>query len=131
MPREPLYRGAVLLGRVLFRALDLQRVVRGGEHLDRPGGAVLAVTHFGYLDFALVEWAVHARTGRLIRFLATDLAFRHPVAGPLLRGMRHIPVERAAGAAAYRHAVAALRSGWRPRPASRSCRWWSGAGSRS
>lgn len=111
MPREPLYRGAVLLGRALFRALDLQRVIRGGEQLDRPGGAVLALTHFGYLDFALAEWAVHRRTKRLIRFLATARAFEHRLAGPLLRGMRHIPVERTAGAPAYQHAVAALRAG--------------------
>ena len=35
----------------------------------------------------------------------------HPVAGPLMRGMRHIPVDRSAGADAYRAAVSALASG--------------------
>jgi 1-acyl-sn-glycerol-3-phosphate acyltransferase len=111
MPRDLLYRGAVLLGRGLFRALDLQRVILHRERLDRPGGAVLAITHFGYLDFALAEWAVHRQTGRLTRFLITAPVFDHPLAGPLLRTMRHIPVERAAGGPAYGKAVAALRAG--------------------
>ncbi|HYO17715.1 MAG TPA: lysophospholipid acyltransferase family protein, partial [Dermatophilaceae bacterium] len=37
--------------------------------------------------------------------------FDNPVAGPLMRGMKHIPVDREAGAAAYRAAVTALRQG--------------------
>ena len=45
------------------------------------------------------------------RFMAKQPVFAHPVGGPLMRGMHHIPVDRAAGAAAYRHAVAALSSG--------------------
>jgi 1-acyl-sn-glycerol-3-phosphate acyltransferase len=108
---EWLYRALILLGRGLFRALDRQRVVRDPQRLDLPGGAVLAITHFGYLDFALAEWAVWRQTGRLARFLVTARAFEHPVAGPFLRGMRHIPVDRAAGAEAYRFAVEALRAG--------------------
>src|ERR1700749_2590117 len=101
----------ILLGRGLFGALGLRREVRHPERLDPPGGAVLAVTHFGYLDFALLEWAVWHVNRRRGRFLGTARAFEHPVAGPLLRGMRHIPVERAAGAPAYRNAVEALRAG--------------------
>ncbi len=108
---DPLYRGLVLVGRGLLRVLGLHRTVVGGQWLEQPGGAVLAITHFGYLDFALAEWALWHRNRRLIRFLATARAFEHPVAGPLLRGMGHIPVERSAGAQAYRHAVAALRAG--------------------
>jgi 1-acyl-sn-glycerol-3-phosphate acyltransferase len=111
MRDEPLYRGLILFGRALFRGLGLRRVIQGGERLDRPGGAVLAITHFGYLDFALAEWAVWRCTGRMTRFLVTAAAFRHPLAGPVLRGMRHIPVDRAAGTAAYQRAVIALRAG--------------------
>jgi len=73
------------------------------------GGAVLAITHFGYLDFALVQDAVWRRHRRLTRFLVTDVAFANRIAGPLLRAMRHIPVHRAAGA--YRSARAALGRG--------------------
>ena len=106
-----MYRAAVLFGRLLFRALRLRRVVVHGERLDVPGGAVLALTHFGYLDFALAEWAIWQHNRRPTRFLVTARAFEHPVAGPLLRAMRHIPVERKAGAQAYQHAVQALRDG--------------------
>jgi 1-acyl-sn-glycerol-3-phosphate acyltransferase len=47
----------------------------------------------------------------MVRFMAKEAVFRHRVAGPLMRGMRHIPVDREAGAASLRHAVSALRSG--------------------
>ncbi len=108
---DRVYRLAIALGRALFRLLDLRRDVHGGANVPRSGGAVLAVTHFGYLDFALVQDAVWRRHRRLTRFLVTDAAFAHPIAGPLLRAMRHIPVHRAAGAGAYRMARRALRRG--------------------
>jgi 1-acyl-sn-glycerol-3-phosphate acyltransferase len=43
--------------------------------------------------------------------MAKQAVFDNPVSGPLMRGMHHIPVDRAAGAAAYRSAVAALQAG--------------------
>jgi 1-acyl-sn-glycerol-3-phosphate acyltransferase len=43
--------------------------------------------------------------------MAKDAVFRHKVAGPLMRGMHHIPVDRSAGAASYAHAVEVLREG--------------------
>ncbi len=99
------------IGSGLFRLLDLRRDVHGLENVPPAGGAVLAVTHFGYLDFALVQDEVWRRHRRLTRFLVTDVAFAHRIAGPLLRAMRHIPVHRAAGAGAYRSARAALGRG--------------------
>ena len=48
---------------------------------------------------------------RLVRFMAKDAVFTHPVGGPLMRGMHHIPVDRTAGAEAYRQALDATRSG--------------------
>ncbi|MGH3822949.1 MAG: lysophospholipid acyltransferase family protein, partial [Pseudonocardiaceae bacterium] len=35
----------------------------------------------------------------------------HRVTGPLMRAMHHIPVDRAAGAASFRHAIEVLRAG--------------------
>jgi 1-acyl-sn-glycerol-3-phosphate acyltransferase len=43
--------------------------------------------------------------------MAKKAVFDHRISGPLMRGMHHIPVDRKAGAAAYRHALDALRSG--------------------
>jgi 1-acyl-sn-glycerol-3-phosphate acyltransferase len=111
MSREPVYDIAVVLGRALFRSLNLCRRVRGLENLPRTGGAVLAITHFSYLDFALTEWAMHRSTGRKIRYLATAKSFEHPVAGPLMRAMKHIPVDREDGMAAYRRSLEVLKEG--------------------
>lgn len=71
----------------------------------------MAITHFGYMDFALVEWVTWLRTRRRIRFMVTRRAADKPVVGWLLRQMRHIPVDMKAGRDAYAHAVRALQEG--------------------
>ncbi len=101
----------IRLGTGLFRLFDLRREVIGVERVPKSGAAVLAVTHFGYLDFALVQDAVWRAHRRFTRYLVTDAAFAHPVAGRLLRAMNHIPVNRRAGAGAYRMARQAVRRG--------------------
>jgi 1-acyl-sn-glycerol-3-phosphate acyltransferase len=109
--RNRVYRVIVAVGGGVFRALQLRRTVLGTEHVPATGGAVLAISHFSYLDFALAEWAVWRDRRRYTRFLATEASFRHPLSGPLMRSMGHIPVLRDAGSHAYDHAVAALRRG--------------------
>jgi 1-acyl-sn-glycerol-3-phosphate acyltransferase len=108
---EPIYATAILLGRALFATLRLRPSASGLHNLPGTGGAVLAITHFGYLDFALVEWMMWRHNRRHIRFMAKKGAFKQPLVGALLRGMRHISVDMKAGAAAYGEAVAALKSG--------------------
>ncbi len=111
MAREPVYRPVIHTAIGLFRALGLRLDVRGQEHVPATGGAVVAMNHIGYLDFALAGvpfWYAHRR---LIRFMAKQEVFDHRISGPLMRGMKHIPVDRAAGADAYRAAVAALAAG--------------------
>lgn len=108
---EPIYSTAVGLGRTLFGALRLKPTVTGGKNLPDEGGAVLAITHFGYMDFALVEWMMFKRNRRHIRFLAQKGAFDKPAVGFFLRGMHHISVDMTAGADAYALAVEALRDG--------------------
>ncbi len=106
-----IYRAIVLVGRAVLRLLGLRRHVVGADHLPATGGAVLAITHFSYLDFVVTGWLAGKQRGRLVRFLATAAAFRHPVAGPLMRAMQHVPVERDGGGTAYRVAVQRLRDG--------------------
>ena len=108
---EPIYSTAIVAGRGLFGFWRLKRRVSGVEHVPTTGGAVLAMTHFGYLEFALVEWATWLANRRRIRFMAKQSAFDKPIVGHLLRGMRHIAVDMNAGAAAYGQAVTALRNG--------------------
>ncbi len=108
---EPIYSTAIGCGRALFSALRLRRNVVGFENVPNDGGAILAITHFGYLDFALTEWIIWHGNRRRVRFLAKESAFKKPVIGWLLRGMRHIPVNMKAGAQAFDAAASALRSG--------------------
>ncbi len=93
-----------------FAALGLRFVERGYENMPRTGGAVLAINHIGYFDFIFAGKPADP-IGRYVRFMAKDVVFRHKVAGPLMRGMKHIPVDREAGAGAYAAAVTSLRNG--------------------
>ncbi|MDP1876994.1 MAG: lysophospholipid acyltransferase family protein [Actinomycetota bacterium] len=108
---ELVYRPIILTARTLFAALGLKLDMVGIENTPRSGGAVLAINHTSYLDFALGGLSAHYSHHRLVRFMAKDGIFKHPVAGPLMRGMKHIPVDRDAGSAAFRDAVAALKAG--------------------
>jgi 1-acyl-sn-glycerol-3-phosphate acyltransferase len=104
------YPPVLLVGYGAFAALGLKVRVEGGEHLPRAGGAVLASNHVSYLDFIFAGFAARP-SNRLVRFMAKDSVFRHPVGGPIMRSMHHIPVDRGAGAASYAHAVESLRAG--------------------
>lgn len=108
---EPVYRPVIAAFLALFRLLRLRFVVTGEQHLPASGGAVLAISHFGYLEFALLGAPLWWRRRRLVRYLATSAAFDHPLSGPFMRGMHHIPVDRRAGAAAYRAALERLAAG--------------------
>lgn len=108
---DPVYRPIILSARTLFAGLGLRFDVVGAENIPTSGGALLAINHTSYLDFALGGVPADRRGHRLVRFMAKESIFQHPVAGPLMRGMKHIPVDRDAGSAAFRDAVAALKAG--------------------
>ena len=107
---ELVYPPVIFAARTLFAALGLRFDIGGAEHIPRTGGAVLASNHVSYLDFMFCGFGA-LPSDRLVRFMAKEAVFRHRIAGPLMRGMHHIPVDRAAGAGAYRVAVSALRAG--------------------
>ena len=107
---ELVYPPVITAAKTMFRALDLRLNVIGSHHVPRTGGAVLASNHVSYLDFIFCGYGAH-ESRRLVRFMAKESVFRHRVSGPLMRGMKHIPVNRAAGAGSYASAVGALRRG--------------------
>ncbi|WP_059006916.1 lysophospholipid acyltransferase family protein [Streptomyces specialis] len=107
---ELVYPPVIGVARTMFKALDLRFDIAGSEHVPRAGGAVLVSNHIGYLDFVFAGMACRPAK-RLVRFMAKDSVFRHRVSGPLMRGMKHIPVDRTAGLEAFEPAVRALRSG--------------------
>lgn len=107
---EPVYSSVIGFARALFAAEGLNFRVTGSEHIPAEGGAVIVMNHLSYLDFAYAG-LVSLPSGRLIRFMCKDTIFDHPVAGPLMRGMKHIPVDRESGSASFRAALKALKAG--------------------
>jgi len=107
---EPVYSGVIGFARVLFAAQGLRFTIAGAEHVPRVGGAVMVINHTGYMDFTYAGYAARP-AGRFVRFMAKDSVFTHKVSGPLMRAMKHIPVDRSAGASSYGHAVRYLRAG--------------------
>ena len=104
------YPPVISLVKGFWKYLGLRFDFQGDENIPRKGGAVLAINHTSYLDFAL------AGTGalpvkRFVRFMAKKELFDHKIAGPLLRGMHHINVDRANGSASFVTALKALESG--------------------
>lgn len=106
--RDWVYPPVIAATRLLFRALDLRIDLFGAERVPATGPVVLASNHVSFLDFTLVGLAAQPRR---VRFLARHEVFAHPVAGPFMRGMHHVPVDRQAPAAAYLAALRLLRDG--------------------
>jgi 1-acyl-sn-glycerol-3-phosphate acyltransferase len=98
--------------RGFWKILGLKLDFQGVEHLpDRShGGAIIAINHISYLDFALAGTAALPMK-RYVRFMAKKELFDNKFAGPLLRGMHHISVDRSNGSASFVQALRALRDG--------------------
>src|SRR5918998_3372772 len=107
---ELVYPPVIAAAKTMFRVLDLKITIEGAHHVPRTGGAVMASNHVSYLDFIFCGLGAQ-ESKRLVRFMAKQSVFTHKVSGPLMRGMRHIPVDRRAGAGSFASAVSALRSG--------------------
>ena len=104
------YPPVIFTVKTFWKYLGLRFDFRGQEHLPhagKSGGAVLAINHIGYLDFALAGTAALPMK-RYIRFMAKSEIFDHKIAGPLMRGMHHISVDRSAGSGALAQALRAL-----------------------
>lgn len=107
---ELVYPPVVLAAKTMFRVLDNRLQVTGTEHIPATGGAVIACNHVSYLDFLFCGFGAQPAK-RLVRFMAKKEIFDNRIAGPLMRGMHHIPVDRKAGKASYDEAVERLRAG--------------------
>jgi len=107
---EPVYVPVIGFARLVFAGFGLRFDISGSENVPATGGGVVAINHTGYLDFALAGLAFRPKK-RLVRFMAKKEVFDHKISGPLMRGMKHIPVDREAGAGSFDLAVEALRRG--------------------
>ncbi|OBK53936.1 lysophospholipid acyltransferase family protein [Mycobacterium kubicae] len=109
---EPVYATVIQLARLIFRIQGLKITVTGVENLPTSGGGVIAINHTGYLDFTLAGLPSYRQgLGRKVRFMAKQEVFDHKVTGPIMRSLRHIPVDREDGAASYTAAVEMLKAG--------------------
>ena len=104
------YPPVIVAIKAFWKYLGLQFDFRGEENVPRKGGAILAINHIGYLDFAITGTAA-LPAGRYVRFMAKKEIFNNKLAGPLMRGMHHINVDRSNGSASFVAALRALKSG--------------------
>jgi 1-acyl-sn-glycerol-3-phosphate acyltransferase len=109
-PRDRPYRFVVRLAIVVFQLFGFRFDVRGAQHVPAGGGAIICSNHVSYLDFTFLGLGA-LPAHRLVRFMAKASVFGHWFAGPFMRAMQHIPVDRRAGAAAFEAAVRALKDG--------------------
>ncbi len=109
---EPVYATVIQLVRLLWRVQGLTITVTGVENLPTSGGAVIAINHTGYLDFTFAGLPAYQQgLGRKVRFMAKQEVFDSKITGPLMRSVRHIPVDRQNGAPSYEAAVRHLKDG--------------------
>jgi 1-acyl-sn-glycerol-3-phosphate acyltransferase len=104
------YPPVIVAIKTFWKYLGIRFTFSGEEHIPRSGSAVLAINHVSYLDFAIAGTAVLPRK-RYVRFMAKKEIFDHKLAGPLMRGMHHICVDRDSGSASFVAALRALRAG--------------------
>lgn len=107
---EIVYPPVIKMALGVFKTLNMRFRLEGTGQIPRTGGAVLVSNHVSYLDFIFAGLAAHP-AGRLVRFMAKKEIFDNRIAGPLMRGMHHIPVDRNAGASSYAAALKALKGG--------------------
>lgn len=107
---ELVYPPVIGFAKLFWRYLGLKLTITGQENIPPEGGAILAINHVGYLDFALAGTAL-IPSKRYVRFMAKKEIFDNKIAGPLMKGMHHISVDRSAGSSSFVSAMRALRAG--------------------
>ena len=108
--RDRPYRFVIRLTLVVFHLFRFRFDVRGSQHVPATGGAIICSNHVSFFDFTFLGLGAISQH-RLVRFMAKSAVFDHWFAGPFMRAMRHIPVDRTAGAAAFDAAVRSLKDG--------------------
>jgi 1-acyl-sn-glycerol-3-phosphate acyltransferase len=109
-PRDRPYRVIIRICVIVFRLFGFRFDVRGSEHVPTTGGAIISSNHVSFFDFTFLGLGALPQH-RLVRFMAKAAVFSHSAAGPAMRAMQHIPVDRAAGTAAFETAIRALKDG--------------------
>jgi len=78
------YPPVIVAIKSLWKYLDLKFDFQGIENIPQKDGAILAINHVSYLDFAITGTAA-LPAGRYVRFMAKKEVFNNKLAGPLMR----------------------------------------------
>lgn len=109
--RDLTYPPIIRTALTLYKVLDVRLQLSGTENVPATGGAILAANHISYVDFIFDGTATWLPRRRLVRFTAKKEVFEHRIAGPIMRSLHHIPVDREHGEQAFHDSVDMARSG--------------------
>ena len=123
-PNKSFYRSIVFSGVAAVKLFRVKVIASGLEHLPTDGvvrgldrkvepgkGAVVAITHFGYLDFVFAEYLLWKQLKVHMRYLVTKKAARKKFVAAVCDWCEHVVVDRSNGAAAYTESVEKLHKG--------------------
>jgi 1-acyl-sn-glycerol-3-phosphate acyltransferase len=109
---EPVYGTVIQAARLVWWLQGLKFTVTGVDKLPVTGGAVVAINHTSYFDFTFAGLpAYQQHRGRKVRFMAKKEVFDSHVSGPIMRSLRHIPVDRDSGGTSFVEACQRLKEG--------------------
>jgi 1-acyl-sn-glycerol-3-phosphate acyltransferase len=109
---EPVYGTVIQAARLIWKIQGLTFNLSGVENLPETGGAVVAINHTSYFDFTFAGLPAYKQhRGRKVRFMAKKEVFDSKITGPIMRSLRHIPVDRQQGAESYEAACENLKAG--------------------
>ena len=107
---EPFFRLAEWVVPSFFAINGTKITYQGLENIPAPGGALVALNHTSYVDWAPASIAALKR-GRRLRFLIKAEMAEVKAVNYAIKHLKLIPVDRRQGADAYAVAVEKLREG--------------------
>jgi 1-acyl-sn-glycerol-3-phosphate acyltransferase len=107
---EPVFRTLEISVSLATRAIGTRITYHGLDNIPDRGGAVIAINHTSYVDWAPSALAAYQRHRRL-RFMIKNEMQDVKVVKFLIKHSGTIPVDREAGGGAYAVAVDRLRAG--------------------
>lgn len=107
---EPVFRALEIAVSAAVAVSGSRITYLGLENIPETGGAVVAINHTSYIDWAPAALAAYQRRRRL-RFMIKQEMAEVRVINFLIKHTGTIPVDRRAGAGAYAVAVERLRAG--------------------
>jgi 1-acyl-sn-glycerol-3-phosphate acyltransferase len=107
---EPTFRTLEILVQLFVATTGTRITYLGEENIPKTGGAVIAINHTSYVDWAPAALAM-CRQHRRMRFMIKAEMQQVKIVNSLIKHSGTIPVDRGAGAEAYAVAVQRLREG--------------------